>query len=543
MSTTTDQLQTTVNPQQIGLAGHFGESASWRDTLANAMVITRREVRDSFRDWRIIVPIVILTLFFPMLANFASRLFINLFEDYGANGEELIEAFLPLMPMIVGFFPVSISLVIALETFVGEKERRSLEPLLSTPLTNTELYLGKVVAATIPPLVAGYVGIVIYLGGLILGSQQWRPEPILVIQILALTTVQAVVMVTGAVVISSQTTSTRAANLLASAIILPMSLLVVFESFVMIKPDLRYALWYIAAGLLIVVILLVRTGARIFRREELLGRSVDEVNIKWAWRIFWEQFKGVPAQQTALEAQSQTMRFNPIRWYRESVFESIKSLRNPSLAIFIAMIAAFIFGWYLSNRWVLPIGDNYDETVTVSYQVKDIAIWDVPSSKQTDDDVMENLRDIWEQAAKDPKWIQRAVSQNVRVLVVAGLLGLFTFGVLTVFVVALPFGILGYIIGNIVSANLNILPFIVAIVPHGIVEIPAIIIAGAAALRAGSVVTKPNPKMTVGEAWLRALSDGIKIGVAVVLPLLIIAAVLEVKVTPYVVNWALELGF
>jgi hypothetical protein len=80
---------------------------------------------------------------------------------------------------------------------------------------------------------------------LILGSQQWRPDVILVLQILALTTVQGVVMVTGAVVISSQTTSTRAENLLASAIILPMSLLVVFESFIMIKPDLRYTLWYI----------------------------------------------------------------------------------------------------------------------------------------------------------------------------------------------------------------------------------------------------------------------------------------------------------
>lgn len=535
MSTATDRLQP-MHTEPIGNVDNFGEMAGWRNTLANAMVITRREVRDSFRDWRIIVPIVILTLFFPMLANFASRLFIDLFEGYGADGEELIEAFLPLMPMIVGFFPVSISLVIALETFVGEKERRSLEPLLSTPLTNTELYLGKVVAATIPPLVAGYVGIVIYLGGLILGSQQWRPEPVLVLQILALTTVQALVMVTGAVVISSQTTSTRAANLLASAIILPMSLLVVFESFIMIKPDMRYTLWYIVVGLLVVVVLLVRTGSRIFRREELLGRAVDDLNLKWAWRIFWGQFKYG-------RTQKETTNFNLIRWYRESVFEAVGSLRKPSVAIFVAMVAAFISGWYLSNRWVLPIGDNFDETKTVSYQVKDIAIWDVPSSQQTDEEVMDNLRDIWEQAAKDPAWIQRAVSQNLRVLIVAGFLGLFTFGVLTVFFVALPFGILGFILGNIVSANISILPFVVAILPHGIVEIPAILIAGAAALRAGSVVTKPDPTMTVGEAWLRAFSDGMKIGIAVVLPLLIVAAVLEVKVTPHVVNWALELGF
>ena len=47
-----------------------------------------------------------------------------------------------LLLMVVGFFPISVSLVIALESFVGEKERHSLEPLLSSPLTDAELYLG-----------------------------------------------------------------------------------------------------------------------------------------------------------------------------------------------------------------------------------------------------------------------------------------------------------------------------------------------------------------------------------------------------------------
>ena len=33
----------------------------FRRTMSNALIITRREVRDSFRDWRIIGPIVTLT--------------------------------------------------------------------------------------------------------------------------------------------------------------------------------------------------------------------------------------------------------------------------------------------------------------------------------------------------------------------------------------------------------------------------------------------------------------------------------------------------
>ena len=34
-----------------------------RHDLRMALIVTRREVRDSFRDWRIIIPIMLLTLF------------------------------------------------------------------------------------------------------------------------------------------------------------------------------------------------------------------------------------------------------------------------------------------------------------------------------------------------------------------------------------------------------------------------------------------------------------------------------------------------
>jgi ABC-type Na+ efflux pump permease subunit len=242
MATNTTPIDAAVMAAPIDAS--FGEH-SFSEALRNALIVTRREVRDSFRDWRIMAPIFILTLVFPLLANGMTGLFTRFFESAGAT--PLLNNFLPLLPMIVGFFPVSISLVIALETFVGEKERRSLEPLLSTPLTNSELYIGKTLAAMIPPLMASYLGIGIYLGGLIFGTQQWRPEPELILQILCLTTTQALVMVTGAVVVSSQTTSTRASNLLASAIIIPISMLVMLESYIMVTNN-RYVLWYIVVG-------------------------------------------------------------------------------------------------------------------------------------------------------------------------------------------------------------------------------------------------------------------------------------------------------
>ncbi|HLA43405.1 MAG TPA: stage II sporulation protein M [Aggregatilineales bacterium] len=488
----------------LNIAERWGEDKGWRQTLSNALIITRREVRDSFRDWRIIVPIFMLTLVFPVLANVASAVFVGLFErSSSADTKGLIDTFLPLMPMLVGFFPVSISLVIALETFVGEKERLSLEPLLSTPLTNTELYIGKVLAAIIPPLAAGYTGITLYVGGQILGAQQWRPELELILQIMALTAIQAMVMVTGAVVISSQTTSTRAANLLASFVIIPMALLVIVESLIMIQPNYRYALWYIAGGLIVVTVLLLRTGARIFNREELLGRALDQLNFRWIFRVFSEQWTG------GVEG------FRPVQWYRVSVFPAVGRLRRPIIVFLLAAVMAFVAGWTLRDRYPLPL-DN-----------KDVS----------DESVLNNLRDVFELSQGNPQFIAMAVSQNIRVLFLATLLSVFTFGVLGILFTALPFGIFGYVMGNISEAGLSPLPFVLAVIPHGIVEIPAIILAGAAALQLGAVVTRPPQNMTVGEAWVRQLADTMKIGIALVLPMLIIAGILEVQLTPVVVEW------
>ena len=47
-----------------------------------ALVITRREIRDSFRDWRIIVPTIFLTLMFPGLLNFTADRILALASQY-----------------------------------------------------------------------------------------------------------------------------------------------------------------------------------------------------------------------------------------------------------------------------------------------------------------------------------------------------------------------------------------------------------------------------------------------------------------------------
>jgi len=54
-------------------------------------------------------------------------------------------------PMFL-IFPLMFSTVIASESFAGERERKTMEALLYTPATDSELFLGKVLTAFIPAL-------------------------------------------------------------------------------------------------------------------------------------------------------------------------------------------------------------------------------------------------------------------------------------------------------------------------------------------------------------------------------------------------------
>ncbi len=494
-------------------------SSSVFTTLSNALIITRREVRDSFRDWRIIAPIIILTFFFPFLAQDVAGRFSNFLQDFGAEliGDRLI----PFLLMIVGFFPISISLVIALETFVGEKERRSLEPLLSTPLTNTELYIGKTLSAMIPPLIASFGGMAVYLITLLGGQLQWRPEPALILQIFLLTIVQALVMVTGAVVVSSQTTSTRAANLLASFIIIPMALIINGESFIMfIAPDADSpsgigALWAIILGMFIVVMLLLRIGNSIFNREELLGRTIDSLNLRntikniWTWIVAVDD-DGTPAR-------------NIVHWYIRGTAYSLSKLKTQALITVMVFTIAFIggYGIGLQPEWQLPLTQDTSDI----------------DAYNTTEDLFDNF--FGTVGNQQVSLVRFVIWQNARVLIAATLLGMFSFGVAPLILTPIVYAILGYVLSQFVIAGFDISIFLAALLPHGVVEIPVILLATVLAFRLGVVMTKPPKGQTVGRAWTMAFGDTVKLWITLVVPGLVLAAVLEVFLTPLMVVAAL----
>ena len=412
--------------------------------------------------------------------------------------------------MIVGFFPISISLVIALETFVGEKERRSLEPLLSTPMTNTELYIGKTLSAMIPPLVASYGGMTVYMVSLLFGELAWRPPPMLIVQIFVLTTVQALVMITGSVVVSSQANTTRAANLLASFIIIPMTLIIQGESFIMfIAPDAEspsgiLSLWLIALAMVVVTIMFLRVGNTIFSREELLGRSIDEINLKNILRRFIQTIRAVDNNDTPAK--------NLFDWYKRGIPLSLRNMRGALILTAAWFGVAFLGGVLLAQvpAYQIPLPN------------------DVGSLR--DNGVLDYLIDTSVQT----RAAAFIVVNNLRVLLLALILGVFSFGAMALIVTPAVFVIIGYLMVLLAMSGFDMTIFAAGILTHGIIEIPTIILATGAAFKLGAVITKPPKGTTVGAAWTKAFGDMVKVWLGLVLPGLILAATIEAFITPRV---------
>ena len=127
---------------------------------------------------------------------------------------------------------------------------------------------------------------------------------------------------------------------------------------------------------------------------------------------------------------------------------------------------------------------------------------------------------------------------NVRVLLLAAVLAVISLGVLPILLLMMPMALVGFIAGQVAAQGLDPVAFLAAFVaPHGLLEIPAAVLATAFALRVGASVTAPPPGMTVGEHLLATAADLIKVFVFLVLPLLCLAAFVEANVTPEVVLW------
>jgi len=156
----------------------------------NIFAIARKdwiEVRQNKYAW---VPMLILPILFDVVLPLVIILLMTNVQmaPQSLTGDADMEAFFRAMPpsisqyldfsrpvelaimVILGYMlapmflmlPLMYSTTIAAESFAGERERKTIEALLYTPATDTELFLGKVVASAVPSILITWIGFGIY---------------------------------------------------------------------------------------------------------------------------------------------------------------------------------------------------------------------------------------------------------------------------------------------------------------------------------------------------------------------------------------------
>jgi uncharacterized membrane protein SpoIIM required for sporulation/ABC-type transport system involved in multi-copper enzyme maturation permease subunit len=506
-----------------------------RKDLRLTWLVARRELVDQLRDWRILMPMFILILFFPYLMNYAAFQAVNFIETYG-DFELIAERIVPFFLMVVGFFPITVSLIVALESFVGEKERGTIEPMLSSPLADWHMYLGKLIAGSLVPLAASYISMGLYMIGLVIQRLPFPPFDLL-IQMLLLTMVQAVLMVSGAMIISTQATSVRAANLLASFIVIPVGLLIQGES-VLIFWGNNQVLWLAVLGVILVTALLIRLGLAHFQREVLLGREIDVLNLRLMGGLFWKSFSGTGQAPLCL------------RWLSSAAMRAENSLSKALLGD----LRGF-FGWY--TGWVFPLLRKMRTAifivVLIGLMTSGVAFWFVTANFSTSgmgeervDEVSARIGDLLLDGQQVPLEITSSwlFLNNSRVALVILFLGMFSFGVAGVLVYILNLSLVGAVLGAVEVVGLSWLDVLVlGILPHGIFELPAIVLVSAGVLYMGTRLVTPNPKESIGEVVIETLAEWMVIAIGLAFPLLLIAALVEANITPILLYNLFENSF
>jgi len=430
-----------------------------------AALVASRDLRDAVSELRLIVAMVGLTLAIPI----ASASGVRALAAFG-GGTAVVDRLSLVGAFFVVFIPASFSLVLALESFVGERERTTLEVLLSTPLREAEIYAGKVAAVLAVSLTLCYGGLIVYC---LIAFPGLGYFPLGILLALALSTIcQVAAMVAGAVIISLNARTMRAANVMASFIILPMSIVLQVEAALILLGRADF-LWAFALAMAVVAIVLLRMGFSGFSREALLARDVGLRN-------------PLRRARRAVRASFET---------RPGIFRLIWMRRTPML-----LAAAG-----------LPFGALAGYLAGASNAVPSAVMRPVLASL---------IRSTGEGGPINE--VATVFSHNVLAFLLVAVLAITTAGLSGFLLTFAP----GFLLGFAAALSSWTLA-LTGIVPNGIVEIPAAIIAGGLAIQLGAAAIHMDARGGWTDRVLAAFADYVR-ALRWLVPALAVSAVLEV---------------
>jgi ABC-type Na+ efflux pump permease subunit len=166
--------------------------------------------------------------------------------------------------------------LLASYSLVGEKIEKSLEPLLATPITDSELLLGKGIAAFIPSVGAIYISSIVFmaLSDLVTHNTlgySFFPNWTIGLILLLLVPLSAILSIEWSVIVSSRASDPRAAQIQSLFIALPLLAIYVATEVGAISLDTK-TLLIISAIILVADVVLFFLSTKTFQREEILTK-------------------------------------------------------------------------------------------------------------------------------------------------------------------------------------------------------------------------------------------------------------------------------
>lgn len=169
--------------------------------------------------------------------------------------------------------PSIIPMTVAAFSVIGEKQARSLEPLLATPVSTGEILLGKAIAAVVPAVVVTWVAYAVFaLASRFLTTPAvWAAavNPMWLLAMLVLGPLLAVLSVFVGIIVSSRVNDTRIAQQVGGLLVLPIVGIAVGQATGVILFRLE-AFTLAALALAAVDAAVFALGVRLFERDRIL---------------------------------------------------------------------------------------------------------------------------------------------------------------------------------------------------------------------------------------------------------------------------------
>ncbi len=254
------------------------------------VTVLRREFSETLRNRlllaTILVPPILLTVA-PLLlggligqhelpANLSAAVLRQRPEWTAFSASELAGAFA--VQQFLAFFllmPAYIPLAIATFSIIGEKQARSLEPVLAAPIRTSELLAGKALAALVPGVAAGWLTYLVFtaLASIVYGPHLFGvvTDPSWLAGVIVLGPTVGLASVVAGVITSARVNDPRVAQQIGGVVIVPIIAVTLLQaSGTLLVGASGYLL--LAAIVFVVSLAGLRLGVRLFEREAILTR-------------------------------------------------------------------------------------------------------------------------------------------------------------------------------------------------------------------------------------------------------------------------------